>query len=293
MIDRSSNVGAAIRKRQRGFLLNPFRFGGSGYTSETNTWVSRIGALGGSVTTPEKDLADALIQQIQAASYGSKIIYLLPFIGGNIAAHRVPLRDTRNVGAAANSGFVDADCTTAGGIANPTEAAKILNTGITPVMLGAPGTQRGGLFFWERNLGLGTGVEPMGCYDLFGGGTDRYVLDLRSTMQRFRWGNASGTLAGPGTTATNGFYYAQASSNTLRRIYKDGTTLGSDGTSSSTIICSNAYIRVMGCVTHTTALTYWKGRCGVAGATDGTMSDADVAALYTLLDTYLITPTGR
>jgi hypothetical protein len=38
---------------------------------------------------------------------------------------------------------------------------------------------------------------------------------------------------------------------------------------------------------------FWKGRCAVAYATDGTLSGTEVADLHTLLDTYLITPTGR
>lgn len=258
---------------------------------EVDLWESRIIALGGSVTPTERGYASDLIAAIRGSTYNSKIVYLLPFIGESIAAHRVPLRDTLNIGAALNTGFVDADCTTSGGIENPTEASKILNTQIAPGELGI--SNSGGMGFWERDIGLGTGVEPMGCYPA-GDNARRFVLDLRSSMQRFRWGATTGSEAGPGTTASSAHYYGQRSSATLRRIYKDGTALSPDGTSSDAATNAGlSDIRVMGCVTHTGALSYWKGRCAVAYLTDGTMSDTDVSDFHTLLDTYLITPTGR
>ena len=270
--------------------------GGGGYDAETITWESRIIALGGSVTTPEKDLADALINAIQAASYGSKIQYLLPFIGASIAAHRVPLRDTLNVGAATNGGaspFTDSDCDTSTGIVNSTEKAAFLDTLINPSQLGI--NNNGGVGWWERNWGAGIGVSPIGTYGITTvSGDERFLLDLRSSMERFRWGGVTNSQAGPGTTAGNGHYYGQRSSSTLRRIYKNGTSLGTDGTaldSAEKATDQTMYAAAVHSVGD--SLETWKGRGAVAYLTDGTLSDADVAAFHTLLDTYLITPTGR
>lgn len=44
MIDRSTNINAALRSRQRGFLLNPFRFGG-GPPEETDPYFSNVSLL--------------------------------------------------------------------------------------------------------------------------------------------------------------------------------------------------------------------------------------------------------
>lgn len=269
--------------------------GGGGYAAETTTWENRINALGGSVTTQEKDWADALIVAINSASYGSKIVYLLPFIGASIAAHRVPLRDALNVGAAISTGFTDADCDTATGLDNSAEANKWLDSGIKASQLGS--NSNGGLGWYERNWGNGVNVEPIGAYGATSSPDERFVIDLRSNLQNFRWGTPSGSAAGSASSASNGHYYGQRSSATLRRLYKDGVNLGSDGTSSVTPTrAADGYILVHGC-NSSISIGYipapWKGRGACAYMTDGTLSDADAADFHSLLNTYLITPTGR
>ena len=263
--------------------------GGGGGNAELDAWVDGITALGGSVTSGEIAIASALIVAIQGASYGSKIKYLLPFIGSSIACHRMPLRDALAVGAAGSAGFTDADCDTSTGLVNSTEAAKYLNTSITPHQLGT--SENGGLGWYERDWGAGSNVEPMGAYNT--DASERFCLDLRASFQRFRWGSTVGSQAGPATTTSTAHYYGQRSSSTLRRIYKDGTSLGDDGTASDPAAGSNYQpIYVHGC-NNSVSPTPWKGRGACAYLTDGTMSDADVAAFHTLLGTYLITPTGR
>lgn len=262
--------------------------------AEHITYLSRIAALGGSLTAPEEALTLALIQQIQAASYGSKIRYLLPFVGAGIAANRVPLRDSFGVGAATLIGgtpLTDANCDTATGLVNSTEQAGCLNTLVSPLNFGS-GAQNIGFGFWERNWGAGTGVEPMGCYEA-SNGNNRWCLDLRASFERFRAGNVTNSQAGPASTASSAHYYGQRFSSTLRRIFKNGTTLGSDGTTLDIIAAVGDEVYVMGCNQNGASVTYWKGRCAVAYITDGSLADADVAALHTLLDTYLVTPTGR
>jgi hypothetical protein len=266
--------------------------GGGGYTAETNLWITRATAAGASPLTATTDKLNDLSVALAAASYSSKIKWLAPFFGATIAEAFIPLRDTLNVGAMSNLGsspFTNSDVGMTKGVENPTEKNAYLNTNILPSALTSGGANCG-MGFWERNIGFGTNVEPIGCYDT--SNTERYVIDLRSTLQRFRYGAPTGSQAGPSTTASNGHYYGQRSSATLRKIYKDGTDLGANGTSSDTAGGSNTQnIFVMGCNAGTD--TPWKGRCAVAYLTDGSLSDADVAALHTLLDTYVITATGR
>lgn len=45
MIDRSTNVRRALRQRQRGFIINPFRFGGGGGGPSDPDWASRVALL--------------------------------------------------------------------------------------------------------------------------------------------------------------------------------------------------------------------------------------------------------
>ena len=267
----------------------------SGSVTEMSTYLGRISALGGSLTSGEETIAEDLIAAIQGAGYGSKIIYLLPFIGSSIAAHRVPLRDAPNVGAATNGGaspFTDANCDTATGIVNSTEQAAFLDTLILGSQLGA--SNNAGIGWWERDWGAGSGVSPVGAYSITNSPDERFLLDLRNTMERFRWGGVSSSAAGPGTSAGNGHYYGQRSSATLRRIYKDGVSLGTDSTSSDAAARANEQtIYAVGVHSISDTAEYWKGCGAVFYLTDGTLSDADVADFHALLDTYLITPTGR
>lgn len=261
------------------------------YDAETVAWYTGISAAGGSVTTQEKDWAEALILAIRAASYGAKIIYLLPFLGANIKAARMPLRDTFARGIASSYGsspFVDGDVGNAVGIENPTEKLAYLGTGL-PINWNAGNGNKGGFGFWERNWGNGTNVEAAGAYDASGG--HRFLLDFRSSFRRFRWGGTTQSEAGPATSMANGHYYGQYN-GTQTQLWKDGATDGAANTTGPFATGADVNeLMVMGVNAPTD--TPYKGRCAVFYVTDGTMSGADVTAFHTLLGTYLVTPTGR
>ena len=264
--------------------------GGGGYNAETLAWIAGISGLGGSVTTQEKDWADALIVALQGETYNAKVVWMAPFIGSNIKAARMPLRDALSVGAMSSFGsspFVDADCGNSTGIQNPTEKDAYLGTGV-PLNWNLANGYKSGYGWWELNIGFGSNVEPMGAYNAANGA--RFVLDLRSSFERFRYGNTTGSQAGPATSASNGHYYGQYD-GTDTRIYLDGSDLGSPGASGFADSIDNNEIFVMGCNSGTD--TPWKGQGGCAYITDGTMTSGEIAAFHTLLDTYLITPTGR
>jgi len=143
-------------------------------------------------------------------------------------------------------------------------------------------------------VGNGSGVSPMGCYSSTNSPDQRFVLDLRSSFQRFRWGGVTNNQAGPATTTSSGHYYAQRSSSTLRRIYKDGASLGNDGTNSDAASRANEQsIILMGAKINGGSVETWKGVCGVAYLTSGDLTDGEVSDLHFLISVYLIGPTGR
>jgi hypothetical protein len=277
----ASNFGpiAASRLRSSG--------GGSGFDPETDTWISRVNAAGGTYEADSKALADALIIALKAKSYEAKIVYLLPLLGSNLAAARVPLRDSIGVGIAGNSNFVDGDFSQATGLQG-NGSTKILDSKIKPSQLGT--SFRGGIGYWETNMNLSGHVEPIGCYS--SGGGERFVLDLRSTpFKAFRFGDPSPNVSDP-TTPTNGHYYGNRSGTTDLRIYFNGALLATQTGTNGTTGFSDTTMGICGS-RGTASDGPWPGRCAAAYFTDGTMSDADVADFHTMLDTYLITPTGR
>jgi hypothetical protein len=267
-----------------------------GYNAETVTWYTRITALGGSTSTTQKNWADALIVAIRGKSYGGGLVSLWPYIGGTIAANRVPLRDATNVGAATNSGFVDADCGDAIGTKNATEAAKYMDSLISPQnLLNLNGAaNKAGMGHYERSWGAGSNVEPIGCYDA--SNTQRYCLDLRSTFERCRFGT-TGNAGGSSSTTTNAHYYMQSTVSggaATLAMYKDGSHLGTDFVGSeATTGAGDHTIILMGC-NEAGTITPWKsGGVACHYLTDGTWSSSDIADFHTTLGTCLITPTGR
>lgn len=85
MIDRSTDITAALRSRQRGFLLNPFRFGGSGgggdpHYSNVSLLLHMDGADGSTTFTDSSptpktvtSYADAQISTTQSKFGGSSL----------------------------------------------------------------------------------------------------------------------------------------------------------------------------------------------------------------------------
>ena len=129
----------------------------------------------------------------------------------------------------------------------------------------------------------------MGSYGSASG--TRFVLDLRSNLRSFRWGGPA-NAPGDTTAAGNGHYYGQRSSATLRELFFNASSLGTNTTSDSASESGLNKIQLLACNENGPQL-HWNGRCAVAYLTDGTLTSGEVATLHSVLSTYLITPTGR
>jgi hypothetical protein len=255
--------------------------------TELATWVSAATAAGGTFTASSKPIAAKLLRGIREASYDSKIKYLAPFLGGNLATARVPLRDSLGVGIATNVGFAEGDFSETTGLQG-SGSGKYLDSLIKPSQLGT--TSNGGLGWWETNF-TGTGnVEPIGSYGA--GGINRYVIDLRSTATFFSWGDVS-NRATVSVTATNSHYYGQRDSATSRALYKDGVSIATSAVSDASGGSSDNNIVLCGSNEAEFGVAPWPGRGAVAYLTDGTMTAGEITAFHTLLDETLITPLGR
>jgi hypothetical protein len=254
---------------------------------ETIVWRDEAASVGGTFGPSSIARADALIRAVKATSFNSKVVYILPLIGGNLATGLQPLRNSLGAPRPSNTGFVDADFSESTGLQGD-GSSKVLDTQIRPGDLGTSGN--GGLGWWENNLSLaGSGTQPVGCYNL---PTDtRFGIPL--AFQRFQWGDfATAATVGGSPPATNGHYYGQRFSATDRKLYFGGAVRVSNTGSDSAAGASGQTIRMMG-ADESGSLFYWPGRCACAYMTNGALMDAEVAAFHTLLDTYLITPTGR
>lgn len=260
---------------------------------ETVIWIQRAKAAGGTFTNNSIAIANALIVAIKRTGFNNSIVYLLPLLGGNLATALVPLRDQLGVGAATNTGFTNADFSQNLGLQGSTIPSKYLDSGIFPSQLGG-GTNNGGLGWWESDManaitsGGGTNVEPLGCYST--DNTERFSLDFRSSVRAGRWGSP-GNGPGDGVTPTNGDFYMQRSSATLRQLFYSGGFIAQNITADAATKSNNRTMLLSGNAGASTLP--WGGRCACVYMTDGLLSSGDIAQLDQLLRSKLIVPTGR
>lgn len=255
--------------------------------TEVNVWTARIAALGGTLAADSLGIATGLAREIQSRSYNQQIVYLLPLLGGDLTAARVPLRDTFGVGAASTIGFVGGDFSQAAGL-QADGATKYFEFPLVPSDIGLH--SNGGMGYWENKIDLSSSHEPMGSWS--SGATSAFVLDLQSTIRVFSWG-ATANFAASATAATNGHYYGQRSSPALREFFIDGVSLATNTAVDSAAGANNTLMRLMAVNIPGTGTIYWPGRCAVAYFTQGQLSADDVADFHALLRDFLITPTGR
>lgn len=257
----------------------------TGLTAETVTWQARVISAGGTFGASSVVNANNLSRALAASSFNAKVVYILPLFGSNLAAARVPLRDSLGVGIATNHNFVDGDFSESTGLQG-NGTTKYLDSLIKASQLGT--SNSGGLGWFENNFGSFSNVEPIGSYS--GDGTNRFVLDLRTTLRAFRWGNA-GNGAGDSTSAANADYYGQRNGASSRELFLNGSSVATQTSSDSTAGAGDVTIYI--CGVNDGSASAWGGRCVVAYMTNGTLSSGDVTALHTLLNTYVKTAAGR
>lgn len=255
---------------------------------ETTVWQSAVSGAGGTLEADSLDIANGLMSALNATAYRPKILYLLPFLGADLTAARVPLIDDLGVGIAANTGFVGGDFSQATGLQGATN--KRLDTGFTMSQLNAT-DQRGGIGVWECNSSRAGDGYVMGAS---GASSDNaFWLDLGPGSEVQYWGSiASNRYTISSAANIEGFQYAQRSATNNLSIYHN-TSLPATNSNTYTpagLGDRNVYV---GAANFVAVIVYGLRLLGLAIATDGTLSNADVASLYGILNDELIVPTGR
>ncbi len=243
------------------------------------TWLNLAIANGGTFGANSKAWALDLCNQLLAASYYSKLKYLLPLLGSNLATARVPLIDTIGAGIATNNGFVSGDFSEATGLQD--NGAKTLDTLIKPSQLGSSGN--GGLGCGIRTFG--TGTWTMGSRDA--AVSEIYGIAIYSGELAY-WGQVSGSFSS-GSAGGAKRYGLERASATDRKLYANGIQIGSSTAAALTLGIATGNIFVGGLDASFTC----DHQFSYAYMDDGTMSGADFSAFDTLIVNYLLTPTGR
>lgn len=262
---------------------------------ETIVWRDGILARGGTLSDASITLADELIVALKAETFTGKLVYLLPFLGSDIVGARMPLRDTRGVGIATNSGFTNSDFSESTGLQGG--GTKYLDTLLRTNLLNNSDVGNGGIGVWEMSaspLGgwAGGGVIPDGANASFCG----LRMSTPEVSSAFYWNDGvAANQANLAEAPTRAHYYGQRSSASSRVLYKNGSSAAVNTTADPRTMTSSSATTIGAMAWHTATAfeSYWPGRLGVFYLTDGTLTASEVNRLHSLLDTYLIAPTGR
>jgi len=256
------------------------------YESETLIAYGKVLDAGSTWNNAALTLANNFVLGLKSAlgASFSKINYLLPFIGPDLAAGLVPLLDPSNAGLPTNIAFVNGDFSqTTGLTGNGTTKRLVLS--LTPNILGA--AQNGG--YGVDALAIGSTGEPMGCYNAGAGGY--FVISFNYGVSTiFYWGNP-GNPATQAVAPSAGFYLGQRSAATLRTLYKNGASVATN-TTNDTASGGGSPINVMSSKDPDDVPYFWNGRASLFLTTDGSLTGPEVSALNTVVAAFR-TAAGR
>ena len=253
------------------------------WQAQVQTYHDRAVASGGTFTANTLNLADALISALNSQTFAGKILWLAPLFGNNLATALIPLVDQYGVGGMVNTNFVNGDFSEITGLQGA--AGKRCDTKLRAGTLGSG--SNGGLGYWERNFSTAVAF----CIgSTKSDNTSYYGIYLPSGSQNGYWGTPTDNCtvsSAPG----NNHYYLQRSSATSRSLSKDGTSIATNTTSDSASGATDMNIGLLG--DFVSGYRSFPGRCGVAYATDGTLTGTEINDLHSFLNTYVISATGR
>lgn len=260
---------------------------GENWDAITQVWINRALAAGGTFTNKSKAVQDAFVRALKVKPYFSKIVYMMTFIGGNLATARVPIIDTLGLGIAGSVGFVEADFNELTGITGGT--TKYFEPGLVP---GAVNSGNIGYGWWELANPLTSGVDNvdmMGCYSA-GAPEVRNTLDSRVAGTSFLCGQASSgghSVACQVPPTVQAHVYGQRTSATNRKGYVNGNIVGASTTSITDGAPSDNDILISGGHEGSNK-EGWPGRGRIAYVTTGNLADSDVADLHSLLQSAIV-----
>ncbi len=261
------------------------------YESEVQTWVSGATDAGGTFTNNSVILANEAVVGLKEIGGFTRFKYLLPMVGGNLVTGIYPLIDTLGVGPPTNSGFGNSSFSENTGLQG--DGVHILDSNIFPSQLGS--NDNGGIGWYENNItgGISTNSTPTGYVHNPGGGTQEYSIFMSSSSYGFGWGkNGEISISG---APTNGSYYGQRASAVTRSFSVNGIPLAYSSVDDLATDTSFTGIRFMGLETSNVVPgpRYWRGRCGYAYLTDGTLTSEEIQAVARVLTNALVIRAGK
>lgn len=258
--------------------------------SETLLWEARVLGNGGTYQTADLDACDYLIAQLIAQGLRTKNFYLPPFLGTNIDAAMCPLIDSKLFGImdkdAYSTPFVDADFSRTTGLQGG--AGKLIALPFSPNLIDLN----------SGKMGIGADVLEADNSGDAGSRISNYISDSNAYFfglnggdngsYSFNYGftGSAHSVASSGGSSSTAFHVACAArSLTDRELYLDGVSLATNTASATWSQANDQQMPLMGDF-QMGSPGAWHGRLGLAYYNAGTMSDADHAAMQTVIENF-------
>lgn len=260
--------------------------------TETYVYQGNIYEAGGEITLAQLEIADGFLTELRASGLLTRIPYLLPILGNDVAAAMQPLVDRLLVGPFQSTAFVDGDVSQALGITGD-GATKRLTGPFNFNRLDGAATGRGGMGLWLtswNNLRHDHMTQRAA-----GPNDNRYgfiIRDAASTAE-FSWGLIANRALGGSTSL--GHYFGHRYSDVSRRVFKDGLFLANNTTSDPAQNVNIAPPSLFAARSTADAYSsFLNGSIGFAYFTsnDG-VNDAEAAILHALILENFMQPLGR
>lgn len=218
--------------------IGRLRAGGGGAASvdaDAAAWATAVTANGGTYSAGTLTAVDTFVKAAKASNYWSKLNRINLFCGDQLAAALVPLKVGGGSATDTNVNFVGGDYTESTGLKG-NGSTKYLDTGLSPsASLVANDTH---LAFYDRASVAATEGVQIGSGDASGQFLTYVFSDIAySDQYAAGTGRVSAAVVGP-----YGFVVGSRTASNAHAIYKGGSSIASNATTSGTLTARSVYV---------------------------------------------------
>jgi hypothetical protein len=254
---------------------------GGAFDADAQAFFNRVTTAGGTLSATEQNAVNTLVLALKADGIWTKMKAIYPMVGASAAAC------AQNLMSASFTGTFSSGWTFASTGVTPNGTSAFMNTGLSPTISLTNYSAHSSVY--NRLTGKNSGFD-LGITNATG--FNEFLLASRRSGQSisafYDFINGSSQVIVSGVTTGQGFFNGSITSNTSQKLYKNGTSIGSNFTLNSTTP-SNFPI-YLGAVNlqNSSAVEFTQNQYAFMSIGDG-LTDTEAANFYTLVQAFQTT----
>ena len=251
----------------------------TGVDSDVSGFVSRVYTAGGTLSYTEVTATETLVASMKSYGIWSKMKAIYPMVGASSAAC------SQNLKSSSFTGSFSSGWTFASTGVTPNGTSAYMNTGLSPTVALTNYSAHSSIY--NRLTGGNSGFE-MGITNSGGGYNQEFLLATyrggESISAFYDYGVAAGEVK-VASISGKGFFNGSITSNTLQKLYKNGTAIGNKTLTNNTT--PSNYPIYIGAVNNQNsgAVEYNTNQYAFASIGDG-LNDTEASNFYTAVQTF-------